>query len=120
MQKKIGKETDGAFDITMKPVVDLWFNAREEKSIPSKENIKETLGKVNYNDIILKERQKSVMLKNKGEQIDLGGIAKGYIIDKIKEIIIENGFSNAIINLGGTVSNIGEKEKLELEIQSHQ
>lgn len=110
--KKIGKETDGAFDITMKPVVDLWFNARKEKSIPSKENIKETLGKVNYNDIILKERQKSVMLKNKGEQIDLGGIAKGYIIDKIKEIIIEKGFSNAIINLGGTVSNIGEKRKI--------
>lgn len=110
--KKIGKVTDGAFDITMKPVVDLWFNARKEKSIPSKENIKETLGKVNYNDIILKERQKSVMLKNKGEQIDLGGIAKGYIIDKIKEIIIENGFSNAIINLGGTISNIGEKRKI--------
>lgn len=110
--KKIGKVTDGAFDITMKPVVDLWFNARKEKSIPSKENIKETLGKVNYNDIILKERQKSVMLKNKGEQIDLGGIAKGYIIDKIKEIIIEKGFSNAIINLGGTISNIGEKRKI--------
>lgn len=110
--KIIAKETDGAFDITMKPVVDLWSKARAEKRIPSKESIKETLSKVNYNDIILKEKQKSVLLKNKGEQIDLGGIAKGYIIDKIKEIIIENGFSDAIINLGGTVSSIGEKRKI--------
>jgi thiamine biosynthesis lipoprotein len=52
------------------------------------------------------------MLKNKDESIDLGGIAKGYIIDKIKNIIISNGFCNAIINLGGTVSSIGEKRNI--------
>lgn len=112
ISKTIAEETDGAFDITMKPVVDLWFHARAAKSIPSKSHIKEALRKVDYKDLILNERQRSVMLKNKGEQIDLGGIAKGYILDKIKEMIIENGFSNAIINLGGTVSGIGEKRKI--------
>ena len=52
------------------------------------------------------------MLKHKNQSIDLGGIAKGYIIDKIKEIIKDNEFSNSIINLGGTVSSIGEKRKI--------
>lgn len=112
ISKAMGEETDGAFDITMKPVADLWFNARAAKSIPSESHIKEALSKVNYNDIILKEKQRSVMLKNKNEQIDLGGIAKGYILDKIKEMITENGFTNAVINLGGTVSAIGERRKI--------
>lgn len=109
--KECGKITNGAFDITIKPLVDLWTKARKEKNIPNNENIKFFLRKINYNDIILSD-DNCIMLKNKGQAIDLGGIAKGYIIDKVKNIIKDNEFTNAIINLGGTVFSIGEKRKI--------
>ena len=84
LSKKYSLVTDGAFDITMQ----------------------------NYNDIILDEENQSVMLKNKEQAIDLGGIAKGYVIDKIIEIFKENKIENAIINLGGTIYNIGETRNI--------
>jgi thiamine biosynthesis lipoprotein len=48
------------------------------------------------------------MLRDKGQSIDLGGIAKGYVLDKIKNILSSNNINNAIINLGGSVISIGE------------
>lgn len=112
LAKEFGKMTNGAFDITVKPLVDLWTKSRKENVIPNDKNIKDFLRKVNYNNIILNDKDNSVMLKNEGQSIDLGGIAKGYIIDKIKEILKYNEFNNAIINLGGTVSSIGEKRTI--------
>lgn len=112
MAKEFGKITNGAFDITIKPLVDLWSEARKEKNIPKKIKLKDFLRKINYNNIILNDKDHSVMLKKQGQSIDLGGIAKGYVIDKVKYILQSNGFSNAIINLGGTVSSIGEKRKI--------
>lgn len=110
--KEYGKITNGAFDITIKPLVDLWNEAKKKNLIPSDKKVKEILRLINYNDIIINEKDQSVMLKNKGQSIDLGGIAKGYIIDKVKDILKINNIDNAIINLGGTVSSIGEKRNI--------
>lgn len=96
--------TNGAFDITTKPLSDLW----KKNKLPISNQIRSLVNKVNYQDIILDEKNQAVMLKNKGQAIDLGAIAKGYIIDKIKEILNIYKFNNAIINLGGTVSSLGE------------
>lgn len=108
--KKYSKVTNGTFDITTKPLTDLW--RKNKNIIPKYEEIKESLRNVNYNNIILNIKEQSVMLQNKGQEIDLGGIAKGYIIDKIKLILKNNNFNNAIINLGGTVSSIGEQRNI--------
>lgn len=86
LSKKYGNITKGAFDITTKVLTDLYKS--KNYSIES-EKIKVALRKVNYNDIILDEENKSVMLENKGQAIDLGGIAKGYVSDKIKAIFKE-------------------------------
>ena len=110
--QKAALETDGAFDITMKPLVDLWKTARAEKTIPSKSAIQAARRKVGYQAMILDEREKTILLKKKGAQIDLGGIAKGYLLDRIREMITENGFGNGIINLGGTVCSIGEERNI--------
>lgn len=108
LAKEYGKATNGAFDITTKPLTDLWKKDKIKNTIPPYKQIENCLKNVNYNDIKLDKNKQSVMLKNKGQEIDLGGIAKGYIIDKIKLILKDNNFNNAIINLGGTVSSIGE------------
>lgn len=108
LAKEYSKITKGSFDITTKPLMDLWRKNRIKNDIPKYGEIKKKLKLINYDDVILNRKEQSIKLSNKGQEIDLGGIAKGYIIDKIKLILKNNNFNNAIINLGGTVSSIGE------------
>ena len=104
-----GALTNGAFDITMRPMIKLWGINEKEDYIPSDIEIQETLKLVNYKDIVLDEKKCSVALKKTGQSIDLGGIAKGYAADEVKRILIENGIESALINLGGNVVTIGTK-----------
>jgi len=106
---EFGALSNGAFDITMRPMIELWGINKKENYIPSNVEIQETLKLVNYKDILLDEKKCSVALKNSGQSIDLGGIAKGYAADEVKRILLENGITSAIINLGGNVVTIGEK-----------
>ncbi|HBT48692.1 MAG: ApbE family lipoprotein [Caldanaerobacter subterraneus] len=99
----------GYFDITVGPIVNLWNIGTDKARIPSPEEIKAKLPLVNYKDIILDEKNMTVMLKNKGMSIDLGGIAKGYAADKVAEVLKKEGVKHAIINLGGDVLTIGTK-----------
>ena len=108
LSKEYGDLTRGTFDITLKPYIDIIKNKNKDKI----KNFNIYSININYNDIILDEKKQSVMLKNKGQAIDLGGIAKGYVIDKIIEIFDKNKIENAIINLGGTIFNIGEKRNI--------
>ncbi len=94
--------SDGKFDITVMPVVSLWnFN---ENTVPSRNEIAEALKNVDYEAIEIKKD--SINLN--GKQIDLGGIAKGYIADRLKEYLTDNKVSKGIINLGGNVIVFGE------------
>ncbi|ADD03366.1 ApbE family lipoprotein [Thermoanaerobacter italicus Ab9] len=99
----------GYFDITIGPIVKLWNIGTDKARIPSPEEIKAKLPLVNYKDIILNEKNRTIMLKNKGMSIDLGGIAKGYAADKVAQVLKKEGVKHAIINLGGDVIAIGTK-----------
>lgn len=103
--------SDGVFDITIGPVVDLWGIGTDNARVPSSKEIKEKLPLVNYKYISLDEKNKSVKLERKNMEIDLGGIAKGYAADKIYEYLQEQNVESAIINLGGNVFVLGEKSK---------
>ncbi|OON94933.1 MAG: hypothetical protein ATN32_07700 [Candidatus Epulonipiscium fishelsonii] len=98
------KLSDGVFDITIAPVSILW-NFTENKDIPL--NIETALNNVDFNSILIKGN--TVTLTNPDAMIDLGGIAKGFIADKIKEFLKSKGVTNAIINLGGNILLIGNK-----------
>ena len=103
----------GDFDITVGRITDLWdFHAAEGKEkIPSDEALKEAAEHVYYKNVEIKGS--SVRLKDKQSRIDLGGIAKGFIGDKIAELIEERGVRSAIINLGGNVICIGGKSEAD-------
>ena len=103
---EISKSTDGAFDITIAPVMDLWGFYTKEFYVPDKDETTAALKKVDYKNII--GDNKRVILKNNA-QIDLGGIAKGYLSDKIAEIFENYGVSSGILSLGGNVMAIGKK-----------
>lgn len=93
--------TNGAFDVTVAPLVDLW-NVKERKTPPTEEEIEKARFLVGYKDISLSPPD----LGNRS--IDTGAIAKGYIADKVAESFKDNGVENAVIDLGGNVVLLGE------------
>ncbi|MCA1074302.1 FAD:protein FMN transferase [Clostridium bowmanii] len=106
---KYSKLTEGAFDLSIEPIVKLWGIGTDKERVPSKNEIEEKLKLVNYKDIILDSKNSTVKLKRTGQAIDLGGIAKGYTADEVKKVLINNKISSALINLGGNVYAVGSK-----------
>lgn len=101
--------SSGKFDITIGPLVKLWGIGTERARVPSKSEIDEVLRHINYADVILDEEESSVMLKNKGMSLDLGGIAKGYAADESIRILNKKGVKSAAVDLGGNVYVLGKK-----------
>ena len=99
--------TDGAFNIAIGPLVELWGIGNGGETVPSAEDIEKTLLLTDYNNIILDEENRSVLFLKEGMKIDLGALGKGYAADRIAEYFRENGVENAIINLGGNVYMLG-------------
>ena len=102
--------TQGAFDITIAPIIDVWGFTKEVKKVPDEETLKQKLDLVDMKKLQINEKNKTVFLEESGMAIDLGGIAKGYATDKVSEIFIENGITSSVISLGGNVSVTGKKE----------
>jgi len=100
----------GAFDITIGPIVNLWGIGKEGARIPAINEIKETLKIVNYKNVVIDKKNSSIFLENEKQKIDVGGIAKGYAADEVRNIILKNGIKSALINLGGNILVVGTKE----------
>lgn len=105
------KLTNGIFDITIAPLVKAWAINSDNPKILSDGKIDKLIDLVDYEDIILNENNSTVMLLRKNQQIDLGGIAKGYIADKIIDFYKENNIDSAIINIGGNIKVLGQKDE---------
>jgi thiamine biosynthesis lipoprotein len=106
--QQISELSEGGFDITVAPITELWRKAREKKIPPSAEEVKEKLGLVNFKNIEL-NREGKVYLKKKGMAIDLGGIAKGYAVDRAFDVLRSLGYKNLIVNAGGDLRAGGLK-----------
>lgn len=109
-----GDLSQGKFDITIGKLSDLWdFSTKaliEESDadmIPSDADIRTALKTVDYHAVVIDGN--TVTLTNPDARIDLGGIAKGYIADKMKVYLNEHGITSGYINLGGNVLALGEK-----------
>ena len=98
--KEISALSEGAFDITVGPLTQIWRTAREKGIPPSSEEVKRLLELVNFREIGIAPEGK-IFLKKKGMSIDLGGIAKGYAVDRAFEILQSLGHKNFIVNAGG-------------------
>lgn len=107
---ELSEITEGAFDITMRPLVELWGIKNKNGFIPNEDQIKRIKEFVDYRDIVFDEETCKVGLKKSGQAIDLGGIAKGYAADEARRIISEGQIKNAIINFGGNVVTIGKQQ----------
>ncbi|MBJ8325282.1 FAD:protein FMN transferase [Streptococcus pacificus] len=103
---EMSKESEGKFDVSIGAVTNLWQIGSENARVPSDEEIKQALPMINYHDIVLNDSDKTVQIKE-GMTLELGGISKGYIADRVKEFLASKGVTTAIINLGGNVVVMG-------------
>ncbi|MBW2980348.1 FAD:protein FMN transferase [Candidatus Woesearchaeota archaeon] len=100
--------SDGAFDITVQPILDLYKKSFEtKKRAPTEAEIKETLKLVDYEDIIT--RDNDIRLR-KNMKITLGGIAKGHTIDRVIDILKGYDIEHALVNAGGDIRVLGKKD----------
>lgn len=95
--------SNGAYDITIGPVVKLWRKARKTKSFPGKDSLESALQKVGYKYVHLDTANHSVSLAKSGMQLDVGGIGKGYVAQAALDLIKQNGFSSAMVSAGGSI-----------------
>lgn len=103
--------TQGAFDVTIGPVVDLWGFGRDAFHLPAAEELREALSLVNNNDLILDEKERTAYLSKAGMSLDLGAIAKGYAVERAAVVLQENGINKALINAGGNIRVLGERSR---------
>lgn len=104
------KILEGSFDPTIRPLVKLWNIGNDKETIPEKSKIDETLKLVNCNDVILDESNCTIMLRNKNQALDVGGIAKGFAADVVRDIFHKYKIKSGLIDLGGNIFALGGKE----------
>ncbi|MHC4624054.1 MAG: FAD:protein FMN transferase [Planctomycetota bacterium] len=109
LQKAIefSRLSDGAFDITVGPLVDLWRSAVEANSVPSKAALQQARSKVGYEKLFLDANEMSVRFAVDGMRLDLGAIAKGYAIDNAIETMQEGGALGGMVDVGGDIRCFG-------------
>ena len=102
--------SNDSFDTTIGALVQLWNIGNENAKVPTQEEVNALLPSVDYKNIILDEKNSTVMLKNPETKIDLGGIAKGYAADKVVQYLESQKIEGAIVNLGGNIYTLGTKD----------
>lgn len=107
--KEFWQDSDGAFDITIAPLVDIWGFSSQRYKVPGEGLIKTTLKLVGCDKIILREENNVVEFKIPGMKIDLGAIGKGFAVDRAVNKLKENNINNCLINAGGQIYALGEK-----------
>lgn len=102
----IGQETGGLFDFTIYPLMRLWGFPTREYHVPTREELAEALPLVDASKV---QCEGTAVVLGEGQQIDLGGIAKGYTSARIMDLFRSNGITSGMVYLGGNVQVIGRK-----------
>ena len=106
--KKHSIAANSHLNIAIGPLVQTWRIGFSDAKLPSEEEIQRLLKITDPEEIFLNDSNREVYLSKEGMRIDLGALAKGYIADKLKEFLIEQGVQSGIIDLGGNILTIGE------------
>ncbi len=104
---EIGEKTHGKFDITVEPLMRLWGFYDEKFRVPESSEIAKLLPKVDFHQVEIKG---DTVFLNEGVNIDLGGIAVGYAVDRAVEILKEGNVKEGLVDAGGDISVFGERE----------
>ncbi len=108
LSKQYNKISNGAFDITIDPILTLWAEGLwQESEEVQNQTILEALKRTGSDKILIEGNNISFAVD--GMSVTLGGIAKGYIVDKVMAILTSYGIKNALVNAGGDIATLGKK-----------
>lgn len=102
---------ESAFNLAIGPLVKLWRIGFQGNSVPPARDIAAKLCLTRPQDVILDDDTSTVFLTQPGMEIDLGAIAKGYIADRVRDFLHQQGISDGLINLGGNVQTLGTPQE---------
>jgi len=102
--RKFWEQSNGAFDVTVGPFVNLWRRARRAKALPDPVILAETRKAVGYGNLELDAKEQTAKLLVPNMRLDLGGIAKGYAVDEALKVLRAHGVSRALIAGAGDMA----------------
>jgi FAD:protein FMN transferase len=118
---RYSRESEGAFDITVGPLMKAWGFFRGEGRMPSEAELARARNSVGYQHVILNQKDGTIFFDKAGVEIDLGGIAKGYAVDRAVAVLKQRGVTSALLSAGGsTTYALGAppgKPAWEIEVQ---
>ena len=109
MAQKYSILSEGMFDVTIDPVVELWGIGTDHAAVPPADKLEHALSLVDYRTLELDPDKSTAYLPRQELSVDLGGIAKGYIADQVREFLVSGGAEGGIIDLGGNILAFGKK-----------
>jgi thiamine biosynthesis lipoprotein len=109
--RQVSEQTDGAFDVTFAALSGLWKFDYQDKdgTVPSRQEIAKRLPLVNYRDLVVEDGAGTARLRRMGMRVNLGGIGKGYAVDRGVEILRRSGFRDFMIQAGGDMYVSGKR-----------
>lgn len=110
--RSVNQQTGGAFDITVGGLVSLWgFGASERRpEKPGTDSIKENLAHVGHDKFEIATDRNAIRKIDLETEIDVSGIAKGYAVDAVAEILFQSGFEDFIVEIGGEIRSAGRRQ----------
>jgi len=99
--------TDGAFDITVGPLMSLWGFTTKQFRLPQEDEIIKILPRIGMNKVIIDQGNNTIKFNTAGMEIDLGAIGKGYAVDRAAALLKANGINSCLINAGGQIYCLG-------------
>ncbi len=105
--QRLAVETEGSFDVTIRPLADLWGFMWKEPRLPAEQELKDVLPRVNFRHVELDACERTVRFRQPGVSIDLGGIGKGVAVDMAIAKLRELGVTNAMVKAGGDLRVMG-------------
>jgi len=95
-------DSEGAFDVTVGPLMKAWGFFRDEGRVPDERQLQAALAVVGYRHVVVDREHGTVRFDRPGVELDLGGIGKGYAVDRVVEGLRRRGIASALVNLGGS------------------
>src|SRR5215510_13600601 len=118
---RYGRESEGAFDVTVGPLMKAWGFFRGEGRMPGEAELAHARNNVGYQHVILNQKDGTIFFDKAGVELDLGGIAKGYAVDRAVAVLKQHGVTSALVSSGGsTIYALGAppgKPAWEVEVQ---
>ncbi|CAA9259287.1 MAG: FAD:protein FMN transferase [uncultured Adhaeribacter sp.] len=101
--QEVARKTNGAFDVTVGPLVQLWRRARRQHQLPTTAALEKAKSSTGYASILSNPRQQTAQLLKPGMQLDMGAIGKGYAVDEAMQVLRKHGIKIALIDGGGNI-----------------